>query len=128
MILLTAPHLIPLPLCGTSNVLHTHMDYYCYLFTHLFILHIYFLLFILYFSQSQQPEYPLIINPKSYLKRYPKEQLVYLTPHCQEELLVYDHNAVYIIGGIVDKSSGEPLTLAKAKREGVRMQKLPLDR
>ncbi|KAK8375198.1 hypothetical protein O3P69_015669, partial [Scylla paramamosain] len=74
------------------------------------------------------PEYPLIINPKSYLQKYPKEQLVYLTPHCQEELLVYDHNAVYIIGGIVDKSSGEPLTLAKAKREGVRMQKLPLDR
>ncbi|MPC73928.1 Mitochondrial ribonuclease P protein 1 [Portunus trituberculatus] len=88
----------------------------------------YFFLFALYFlSQLQQPEYPLIINPKSYLKKYPKEQLVYLTPHCQEELLVYDHNAVYIIGGIVDKSSGEPLTLAKAKREGVRMQKLPLD-
>ncbi|KAG0721849.1 Mitochondrial ribonuclease P protein 1 [Chionoecetes opilio] len=73
------------------------------------------------------PEYPVPINPKSYLDKYPKEQLVYLTPHCQEELLVYDHNAVYIIGAIVDKSSGEPLSLAKAKREGIRMQKLPLD-
>ncbi|XP_063841236.1 mitochondrial ribonuclease P protein 1 homolog isoform X1 [Scylla paramamosain] len=81
-----------------------------------------------YIPPLHKPEYPLIINPKSYLQKYPKEQLVYLTPHCQEELLVYDHNAVYIIGGIVDKSSGEPLTLAKAKREGVRMQKLPLDR
>lgn len=70
----------------------------------------------------------MVVNPGSYLEKYPREQLVYLTPHCQEELLTYDHDAVYIIGGIVDKSSGEPLTLAKAKREGIRMQKFPLDR
>lgn len=81
-----------------------------------------------YIPPLYKPEFPMVINPKSYLEKYPKEQLIYLTPHCQEELLEYDHSAVYIIGGIVDKSSGEPLTLAKAKREGIRMQKLPLDR
>lgn len=70
----------------------------------------------------------MVVNPDSYLEKYPRERLVYLTPHCREELITYDHNAVYIIGGIVDKSSGEPLSLAKAKREGIRMKKLPLDR
>jgi len=58
----------------------------------------------------------------------PKEKIVYLTPHCREELDIFDHDTTYIIGGIVDKSNQEPLTLAKAKREGIRMAKLPLDR
>lgn len=70
----------------------------------------------------------MTVTDGSYLETYPREQLVYLTPHCREEMTHYDHNAVYIIGGIVDKMNAEPLTLAKAKREGIRMQKLPLDR
>lgn len=81
-----------------------------------------------YVPTLYKPEFPVVVNPDSYLEKYPRERLVYLTPHCREELITYDHNAVYIIGGIVDKSSGEPLSLAKAKREGIRMKKLPLDR
>lgn len=53
---------------------------------------------------------------------------MYLTPHCREEMTTYDHDAVYIVGGIVDTGENEPVTLAKAKREGIHMQKLPLDR
>ena len=49
------------------------------------------------------PEFPLNIHEKSYLDIFPKEQLVYLTPHCREQMSTYDHNAIYIIGGIVDK-------------------------
>ncbi|KAK3882593.1 hypothetical protein Pcinc_013040 [Petrolisthes cinctipes] len=78
--------------------------------------------------QLLQPEFPMTVSAESYLESYPREQLVYLTPHCREEMTQYDHNAVYIVGGIVDKTCGEPLTLAKAKREGIHMQKLPLDR
>lgn len=48
-------------------------------------------------------EFPLNIHEKSYLDIFPKEQLVYLTPHCKEQMSTYDHNAIYIIGGIVDK-------------------------
>lgn len=59
---------------------------------------------------------------------YPRENIVYLTPHCDTELKDYDSDNVYIIGGIVDKSLREPLTLAKAKRDKVKMAKLPLDR
>nr|XP_023020170.1 mitochondrial ribonuclease P protein 1 homolog [Leptinotarsa decemlineata] len=75
-----------------------------------------------------EPWFPLNVHSCSYLDIFPKSQLVYLTPHCREELQEFDHEAVYIIGGIVDKMNSEPLSLAKAKREGLKMAKLPLDR
>ncbi|KAJ3643057.1 hypothetical protein Zmor_025794 [Zophobas morio] len=75
-----------------------------------------------------EPWFPLNLHETSYLETFSKEQLVYLTPHCREELVEYDHDAIYIIGGIVDKVNTQPLSLAKAKREGLRMAKLPLDR
>lgn len=81
-----------------------------------------------YIPVINRPEFPLTITGESYLDRFPKDKLVYLTPHCREEMTTYDHDAVYIVGGIVDTGENEPVTLAKAKREGIRMQKLPLDR
>ncbi|KAK7864193.1 hypothetical protein R5R35_004104 [Gryllus longicercus] len=75
-----------------------------------------------------EPHFPLNITEKSYLDLFPKQNLVYLTPHCREELLHYDHNAVYIIGAMVDKVHNEPLSLARAKEQGLKMAKLPLDR
>ncbi|XP_047027197.1 mitochondrial ribonuclease P protein 1 homolog [Helicoverpa zea] len=75
-----------------------------------------------------EPWFPLNIHTKSYLDVFPKEKLVYLTPHCREELTKFDHDAVYIIGCMVDKVNNEPLSLAKAKRDGIKMAKLPLDR
>ncbi|XP_044759816.1 mitochondrial ribonuclease P protein 1 homolog [Coccinella septempunctata] len=74
------------------------------------------------------PEFPLNIHQESYLNLFPKDQLVYLTPHCRQELLEYDHNAIYIIGAIVDKVNQAPLSLAKAKEQNIKMMKFPLDR
>ncbi|XP_072379606.1 mitochondrial ribonuclease P protein 1 homolog [Diabrotica undecimpunctata] len=84
--------------------------------------------FYKYIPTIDEPWFPLNLHEASYLDLYPKDQLVYLTPHCREEIREYDHDAVYIVGGIVDKVNQEPLSLAKAKREGIRMAKLPLDR
>lgn len=50
-----------------------------------------------------EPWFPLNIHEDSYLKIFPKEKLVYLTPHCREEMTTYDPDLVYIIGGMVDK-------------------------
>lgn len=49
------------------------------------------------------PEFPANIHENSYLNVFPKEKLIYLTPHCREEMVSFDHEAIYIIGGIVDK-------------------------
>ena len=74
------------------------------------------------------PDFPISISPKSYLDIFPKEKLVYLTPHCQNEMSHFDAEKVYIIGCLVDKAENTPHSLAKAKRENIQMAKLPLDR
>ncbi|KAJ2947973.1 hypothetical protein O0L34_g9765 [Tuta absoluta] len=75
-----------------------------------------------------EPWFPMNIHPESYLDIFPKEKLVYLTPHCRDELSKFDHDAIYIVGCMVDKVNCDPLSLAKAKRDGIKMAKLPLDR
>lgn len=44
--------------------------------------------------------FPFNYTSKSYLELYPKEKLVYLTPHCNVELKEYNHDDIYIIGKI----------------------------
>ncbi|XP_055946350.1 mitochondrial ribonuclease P protein 1 homolog [Argiope bruennichi] len=73
------------------------------------------------------PDNFITVTDMSYLDIYPKEKLVYITPYAKEPLKVYDHNAVYIIGGLVDKCIREPVVLAKAKREQIRAVHLPYD-
>lgn len=72
--------------------------------------------------------FPMNVHPESYLDIFPKERLVYLTPHCRTELTEYSHDDVYIIGAMVDKMNNEPLSLAKAKKLGLRMARLPLEK
>lgn len=47
-----------------------------------------------------EPAFPFNYTSKSYLELYPKKKLVYLTPHCNEDLKEYNHDDVYIIGNI----------------------------
>lgn len=75
-----------------------------------------------------EPWFPLNIHKQCFTKVFPKEKLVYLTPHTKTELESYNHDDIYIIGAMVDKINNEPLSLAKAKQLGLRMAKLPLDR
>lgn len=74
-----------------------------------------------------EPNFPMNIHEESYLDRFPRNKLVYLTPHCQNDLLEYNHDDIYIVGAMVDKMNNEPLSLAKAKSQGLRMARLPLD-
>ncbi|XP_059620546.1 mitochondrial ribonuclease P protein 1 homolog [Phlebotomus argentipes] len=74
------------------------------------------------------PDFPINVHTESHLDLFPKERLVYLTPHCRQELTAYNPDDIYIIGAMVDKKNTDPLSLAKAKRQGLRMAKLPLDR
>jgi ribonuclease P protein 1 len=38
----------------------------------------------------------------SYLDIFPQEKLIYLSPDSNVEMTSFDHDAVYIIGGIID--------------------------
>ncbi|XP_066146452.1 mitochondrial ribonuclease P protein 1 homolog [Euwallacea fornicatus] len=75
-----------------------------------------------------EKDFPINIHENSYLDLFSKERLIYLTPHCREEMRTFNHDMIYILGGIVDKVNNEPISLAKAKREGLTMMKFPLDR
>ncbi|RXG68313.1 Mitochondrial ribonuclease P protein 1-like protein [Armadillidium vulgare] len=74
------------------------------------------------------PSFPMNITSKSYLDIFPKEKLVYLTPNARDEMTEFDHEAIYIIGGLVDLRTSRPVTVAKAKKENIKMMKLPIDR
>ena len=63
----------------------------------------------------------------SYLDVFPHDKLVYLSPHCEDVLEEFDHDAVYIVGNLVDRGTAEPLSVAKAKKENIKMQKFPLE-
>lgn len=74
------------------------------------------------------PEFPAIVTSQSYLDLFRRDQLFYLTPHCETDITEYDPDIVYIIGAMVDKTNTEPLSLAKAKKDGICMGKLPIEK
>ncbi|XP_033253824.1 mitochondrial ribonuclease P protein 1 homolog [Drosophila miranda] len=68
------------------------------------------------------------VHKQCFTELFDKQNLVYLTPHCREDLVTYNPNDIYIVGAMVDTMNNEPLSLAKAKRLGLRMARLTLDR
>ena len=63
-----------------------------------------------------------------YIDLFDKDRLIYLTPDSPNEMTHYDHDSVYILGGIYDDENKEALTYEKAVRQNIRHQKLPLDK
>lgn len=72
--------------------------------------------------------FPLNLHEKCFTEIFPKEKLVYLTPHAADTLDEFNPNDIYIIGSYVDKGSSEAVSLAKAKETGVRMVRLPIEK
>ncbi len=63
-----------------------------------------------------------------YIDLFDKDRLVYLTPDSPNEMTHFDHDAIYILGGIYDDENKEPLTYEKAVRQNIRHEKLPLEK
>ncbi|KAL7643614.1 UNVERIFIED_CONTAM: hypothetical protein RMT77_005597 [Armadillidium vulgare] len=84
--------------------------------------------FFKFMPNMSKPNFPINITSESYLDIFPKEKLVYLTPDSRNEMEEFDHEAIYIIGGLVDLYNPSPVTLAKAKRENIKTMKLPVEK
>ncbi|XP_054152444.1 tRNA methyltransferase 10 homolog B-like [Oppia nitens] len=67
------------------------------------------------------------ITSKSYLDLFDKRDLIFLSPHATQVMTEYDRNAVFIIGGIVDRNQVIELSLPKATKDGIRSMRLPID-
>lgn len=58
---------------------------------------------------------------------FPREDLVYLTADSPNVLRTFDHNKVYVVGAMVDRSIQAGVSLANAKRLKLNTARLPLD-
>ncbi len=63
----------------------------------------------------------------SYIDRYKKESLVYLTADSPNVIHTLDKEKNYIIGGIVDRNRHKGITYEIAKKQGIATGRLPLD-
>ena len=68
---------------------------------------------------------PETVTEKCYTELFPKENLVYLSPDSRN-LLKYNPNDIYIMGGLVDRSVEKNASLAKAESKNIRHARLPL--
>ncbi|XP_037051162.1 mitochondrial ribonuclease P protein 1 homolog [Bradysia coprophila] len=73
-------------------------------------------------------EFPMNLHECSYADVFPREQLLYLTPHCDDDLTEYDPNMIYIVGAMVDKRVQSPLSVGKVRELNLKMARLPLNR
>lgn len=67
------------------------------------------------------------VTGRSFLDVFPSEQLIYLSPDAEETIGEFDQNAVYILGGFVDRNDNRPESLRKANELGIRSMRLPID-
>ena len=61
------------------------------------------------------------------LGAHAKERVVYLSPEAPDELDGVDDDAVYVVGGFVDRNRHKGASLQRASELGVRSARLPLD-
>jgi ribonuclease P protein 1 len=73
------------------------------------------------------PNTMISLEERSYLDIFPKERIVYLRPHANNMIREFSHDDIYVMAGLVDKSIKTPVSLVKAKKEGIRYGRLPID-
>lgn len=70
--------------------------------------------------------YPNVIcHERTFEEVFPNDKIVYLSPHSEETITHFDYNAIYVIGGIVDRRQVIELTSTKCKQIGLKTLKLP---
>lgn len=70
--------------------------------------------------------YPnVIFHQKALEEIFSRDEIIYLSPHAKETLRHFDHDAVYVIGGIVDRRQIIELSSIKCQQLGFKMLKLP---
>ncbi|NXA13494.1 TM10C methyltransferase, partial [Sapayoa aenigma] len=69
----------------------------------------------------------ITVTDQCYTEVFPKDKLIYLTADSPKVMKTFDHNKIYIVGSVVDKSIKKGLSLARAKRLGLETAALPLD-
>ena len=70
---------------------------------------------------------PYTMTDQHYLQCYDRSRIVYLSPTAPSYMTTFNHDDVYVLGCIVDKSVQRPLTFARAKEEKLRCVRFPIE-
>ncbi|NXY23975.1 TM10C methyltransferase, partial [Atrichornis clamosus] len=70
----------------------------------------------------------ITVTDQCYTEIFPKNKLIYLTADSPKVMKSFDHDKIYIIGSMVDKSIKTGVSLARAKRLGLETAALPLEK
>ncbi|NXK69088.1 TM10C methyltransferase, partial [Sylvietta virens] len=70
----------------------------------------------------------ITVTDQCYTEIFPKDKLIYLTADSPKVMKTFDHNKIYIVGSMVDKSIKTGVSLARAKRLGLETAALPLEK
>ncbi|NWV65946.1 TM10C methyltransferase, partial [Malurus elegans] len=70
----------------------------------------------------------ITVTDQCYTEIFPKDKLIYLTADSPKVMKTFDHNKIYIVGSMVDKSIKTGVSLARAKRLQLETAALPLDK
>ena len=71
---------------------------------------------------------PYTMTDQHYLQCYDQSRIVYLSPNANNYMTTFNHDDVYVLGCIVDRSHQKPLTFARAKAEKIRCVRFPLEK
>ncbi|CDF33817.1 unnamed protein product [Chondrus crispus] len=83
---------------------------------------------VLSFSAQGWETWPVKLSENSLLETHEKEKMVYLTHDAEDVLQTMDPDAIYVVGGIVDRNRLRCATMDKATRLGIKTARLNLDR
>lgn len=78
-------------------------------------------------QMQDTPDILATVSEKSYLDLFDKDKLVYLSPDAKMVMTKFDPEAVYIIGAFNDKGTQQPVSYARAKKQGIKTMRFPLD-
>ncbi|NWR89779.1 TM10C methyltransferase, partial [Furnarius figulus] len=70
----------------------------------------------------------ITVTDQCYTEVFPKDKLIYLTADSPKVMKSFDHDKIYIVGSMVDKSIKTGVSLARAKRLGLETAALPLEK
>lgn len=70
----------------------------------------------------------ITVTEQCYTEIFPKDKLIYLTADSPNVMKTFDHDKIYIVGSMVDRSIKTGVSLARAKRLGLETAALPLEK
>lgn len=72
--------------------------------------------------------FPINIHEKCCTEAFPRERLIYLSPYSPYQLDEFNSTDIFVLPAVIDDGQHGQITLAKAKRMGLRTAYLPLSR